>query len=187
MAASLTITFDEKRHQQMLQQKQNVRTHKRTASGHSVNTTNNSPNSGSTSTPRTIFFGTLGPFPLPEEQAAPAKKQKIASQCVTAVTPKAIPAKPQPANSQVRPKTWSPGPSPKQRRSRASAKPAYLAPLKENRFFPLSYMKEEKPISDLTPRSIQHHPACSYRPKIKSYITKPPQAPAKACNPAVRP
>ena len=96
-------------------------------------------------------------------------------------------AKPQPTSSPVYPKTWSPRPSPKQRRSRASTKPAYLAPLKENQFYPLSYMKEERPISNLTPKSTQQEPACSYKPKIKSCITRPLQSPAKAYKPAVRP
>ena len=35
----------------------------------------NSLNIGSTSTPRTIVFGSLGPFPLPVEETAHAKKQ----------------------------------------------------------------------------------------------------------------
>ncbi|XXG47491.1 hypothetical protein AAC387_Pa02g2129 [Persea americana] len=154
MAASLTITFDENKYQVMLQEKQNKRTHKHPASCRSVTYLGNSQNTGSTSTPRTIVFGSLGPFPFPVEEPAPAKKQKTAPDHVTAMTPKAItknpkargnPTKPRPARNQVCPKTWSPRPSPKQRRSRTSTKPAFLAPLKENRFYPLSYMKEEKP------------------------------------------
>ncbi|KAJ8627515.1 hypothetical protein MRB53_020822 [Persea americana] len=85
MAAKLTITFDEDKYEVMLQEK-------------------------STSTPRTIVFWSLGPFPLPVEENAPAKKQKTALERVTAMTPRAItkkleacgnPTKPQPARNQT--------------------------------------------------------------------------------------
>ncbi|MCE8502537.1 hypothetical protein KAJ99_09810, partial [Latilactobacillus sakei] len=195
MAASLTITFDENKYQLFLKENQTKRTYKRPASCRSITSLGNSQNTGSTSTPRTIVFGSLGPFPLPAEETAPAKKQKTASGRVAAPTPKATtkkpeargnPTKPQPARNQVCSKTWSPRPSPKQRRSQKSAKPAYLAPLKENRFYPLAYMKEERPTLHQT-KTTQHEPACSYKPKIKSCIVRPPQEPAKACTPAVRP
>ena len=191
MVASLTVIFDENRYQLMLQEKQNKRTHKRPASYRSITSLGNSQNTGSTSTPWTIVFGSLGPFPLPVEETAPAKKQKTAPEHVTAVTPRAItkkpeaygnPTKPQPVRNQVCPKTWSPRPSPKQRRSRTSTKPAYLVPLKENRFYPLSYMKEEKPTLRQTTKSTQHEPACSYKPKFKSCITRPRQEPARVCS-----
>ena len=122
MVTSLTITFDENKHQQMLQQKQSTGTYKRPISCRSVTTLGNSLKSGSTSTPRTIVFGTLGPFPLPEEETALAKKQKLASQRVTTVTPRATTqkpeahgslAKPRPIANQVHTKTWSSRPSPK--------------------------------------------------------------------------
>ncbi|XXG88403.1 hypothetical protein AAC387_Pa12g0614 [Persea americana] len=154
MAASLTITFDENKYQLMLQEKQSKRTYKRPASCRSFTSLGNSQIIGSTSTPRTIVFGSLGPFPLPVDETVPAKKQKTTSERVAASTPKAVtkkpeargnPAKPQPAKNQVCHKTWWPRPSPKQRRSRTSAKPAYLAPLKENRFYLLTYMKGKKP------------------------------------------
>ena len=117
MAASLTITFDENKYQVMLQEKQSKRTFKRPASCQSVTSLNKSQNTGSTSTPRTIVFGSLGPFPLPAEETVPAKKQKTAPQCVTTPTPKAVtkkpeargnPTTPQPTKNQVCPKTWSP-------------------------------------------------------------------------------
>ncbi|XXG40570.1 hypothetical protein AAC387_Pa01g1252 [Persea americana] len=154
MAASLTITFDENRYQVMLQERQSMGTFKRPASCRSITSLGNSQNIGSTSTPRTIVFGSLGPFPLPTEETMLAKKQKTAPQRVTTPTPKAVtqkleargnPMKPQPTKNQVCPKTWSPRSSPKQRRSQTSSKPAYLAPLKENWFYPLAYIKGEKP------------------------------------------
>ncbi|XXG68912.1 hypothetical protein AAC387_Pa06g1898 [Persea americana] len=154
MAASLTITFDENKGQVMLQEKQSKCTFKRPVSCRSVTTLDNSQNTESTSTPRTIVFGSLGPFPLPVEETAPTKKQKTAPQRVVAPTPKAVtrkpeargnPVKPQPTKNQVYPKTWSPRSSPKQRRSRTFVEPAYLAPLKENQFYPLAYIKGEKP------------------------------------------
>ena len=196
MAASLTITFDENKYQVMLQEKQRKRTFKHPASCRSVTSLGNSQNTRSTSTPRTIVFGSLGPFPLPVEETTLAKKKKTAPQRVAAPTPKAVtkkpeargnPMRPQPTKSQVSPKTWSPRSSPKQRRSRTSAKPAYLAPLKENRFYPLVYIKGEKPTLHRTTKPTQHKPACSYKPKIKSCITRPRQEPAKACSPATRP
>ena len=154
MVASLTITFNENKYQVMLQEKQSKRTYKRPASCRSITSLDNSQNIGSTSTPRTIVFGSLGPFPLPVEETTSAKKQRTAPQRVVAPTPKAVakkpeargnPTKPQPTKNQVCPKTWSPRSSPKQRRSWAFAKPPYLAPLKENRFYPLVYIKGEKP------------------------------------------
>ncbi|XXG79936.1 hypothetical protein AAC387_Pa09g0899 [Persea americana] len=90
----------------------------------------------------------------PQKRRCLLRKQKTAPQCVVAPTPKAVakkpeprgnPTRPQPTKNQVYPKTWSPRFSPKQRRSWASAKPAYLAPLKENRFYPLAYITGEKP------------------------------------------
>ena len=152
MAASLTITFDENKYQLMLQEKQNKSAPKRLVSCRSVISSSQEQNTGSTSTPRSIVFGSLGPFPLPAEETTPAKKQRTAHERVIAVTPRATakkpevrgnPTRPQPAKNQVCPKTWSPRPSPRQRRSQKSAKPAYLAPLKENQFYPLSHMKEE--------------------------------------------
>ena len=146
MAASLTITFDQNKYQVMLQEKQSKGTFKRPVSCRSITSLGNSQNTGSTSTPRTI----VGPFPLPAEEMVPAKKQKAAPQRVATPTPKAItkkpeargnPMRPQPTKNQVYPKIWSPRSSPKQRRSRTSAKPAYLAPLKENWFYPLAYIK----------------------------------------------
>ncbi|XXG47547.1 hypothetical protein AAC387_Pa02g2175 [Persea americana] len=196
MATSLTITFDENKYQVMLQEKQSKGTFKRLACCRSVTSLSNSQNTGSTSTPRTIVFGSLGPFPLPVEETVPAKKQKTAPQRVAAPTPKAVtkkpeardnPTKPQPAKNQVCPKTWSPRSSPKQRRSQTSAKPAYLAPLKENRFYPLAYIKGEKPTLHRTTKTTQHEPACSYKPKIKSCITRPRQEFARACSPTTRP
>ena len=82
MAASLTITFDENKYQVMLQEKQSKGTFKRPASCRSITSLGNSQNTGSTSTPRTIVFGSLGPFPLPAEETVPAKKQKTAPQRV---------------------------------------------------------------------------------------------------------
>ncbi|XXG62957.1 hypothetical protein AAC387_Pa05g1240 [Persea americana] len=73
MAASLTITFDENKYQVMLQEKQSQRTFKCPTSCRSVTSLGNSQNTGSTSTPRTIVFGSLGSFPLPVEETAPAK------------------------------------------------------------------------------------------------------------------
>ncbi|XXG59326.1 hypothetical protein AAC387_Pa04g1430 [Persea americana] len=154
MAASLTITFDENKYQVMLQEKKSKGTFKRPVSCQSITSLGYSQNTGPTSTPRTIVFGSLGPFPLPAEKTVPVKKQKTAPQRVSTPTPKAVtkkpkargnPMKPQPTKNQVYPKTWSPRSSPKQRRPRTSAKPAYLAPLKENRFYPLAYIKGEKP------------------------------------------
>jgi len=122
MAASLTITFDENKYQVMLQEKQSKGTFKRPVSCRSITSLGNSQNTGSTSTPRTIVFGSLGPFPLPVEETAPAKKQKTAPQRVAAPTPKAVtkkpeargnPMRPQPTKNQVYPKTWSPQSSPK--------------------------------------------------------------------------
>ena len=141
-------------------------------------------------------FGTLGPFPLLVKETAPAKKQKTASGRVTALTPKPTTKKPkacgtptklQPTRSQVYPKTRSPKPSPKQRRFQASIRLAYLAPLKENRFYPLAYTKEDRPAFRQTMKSTQHEPACSYNPKIKLCITRPLEEPAKACTPSVHP
>ncbi|WP_440998366.1 hypothetical protein, partial [Cysteiniphilum litorale] len=129
MAASLTITFDENKYQLMLQEKQNKSAPKRLVSCRSVTSSGQEQNTGSTSTPRSIVFGSLGPFPLPTEETATAKKQKTASGHVTTPTPKATnkkpeargnPTKPQPARNQVCSKTWSPRPSPKQRRSQKS-------------------------------------------------------------------
>ena len=78
MAASLTITFDDNKYQVMLQEKQSKRTFKRPTSCRCVTSLGNSQNTGSTSTPRTIVFGSLGPFPLPVEETVPAEKQKTA-------------------------------------------------------------------------------------------------------------
>ena len=180
----------------MLQEKQSKGTFKRPASCRSVTSLGNSQNTGSTSTPQTIVFGSLGPFPLPAEETLSAKKQKTAPQRVVASTPQAVtkkpeardnPMRPQAKKNQVCPKTWSPRSSPKQRRSRTSAKPAYLAPLKENRLYPLAYIKGEKPTLHRATKTTQHEPACSYKPKIKSCITKPRQEPARACSPTTRP
>ena len=120
MAASLTNTFDENKYQVMLQEKQNKRTHKHPASCRSVTSLGNSQNTGSTSTPRTIVLGSLGPFSLHVEEIVLAKKQNIAPECVTALIPKVVIQKPEvcgnPVKSQpnrVCPKTWSPRPSPK--------------------------------------------------------------------------
>ncbi|XXG77090.1 hypothetical protein AAC387_Pa08g1319 [Persea americana] len=121
MAASLTITFNENKYQLMLQEKQNKHTFKRPASCRSVTSLGNSQNTGSTSTPRTIVFG-----------------------------------------------------------SQTSAKPAYLGPFTENQFYPLAYIKGEKPTLHRTTKTTQHEPTCSYKPKIKSCITRPRQEPAKA-------
>ncbi|KAJ8630244.1 hypothetical protein MRB53_023567 [Persea americana] len=174
MVASLTITFDENKYQLILQEKQSKRTCKRPASCRSVVSLGNSQKTGLTSTPQTIIFGSLGPFPLPVGESTSAKRQKTAPERVTAPTPKAVikkpealgnPAKPQPAKNQVCPKTWSPRPSPKQRRSQTSARPAYLAPLKENRVYPPTYMKEEKPTLHQIGKTTQHEPACSYKHK----------------------
>ncbi|XXG76862.1 hypothetical protein AAC387_Pa08g1135 [Persea americana] len=110
----------------MLQERQSKRTCKRPASCRNITSFSNSQNTRSTSTPRTIVFGSLGPCPLPVDETALAKKQKTAPKCVTAPTPKPVikkleargnPTKPQPARNQVQPKTWSPRPSPKQIRS----------------------------------------------------------------------
>ena len=156
-------------------------THKHPASYRSVSSLGNSQNTGSTSTSRTIIFGSLGPFPLPIKETKPTKKQKLAPERVTTMTPWATIKKPeacgnltnpQPTRNSVYPKTWSPRPSPKQSRSQASTKPAYMAPLKENRFYPLTYMKVERPTLRQTTKATQHEPACSYKPKIKSCITK---------------
>ena len=103
MAASLTITFDENKYQVMLQEKQSKRTFKRPTSCRSVTSLGNSQNTGSTSTPRTIVFGSLGPFPLPVEETAPAKKQKTAPQRVAAPTPKAVTKKPEARGNPARP------------------------------------------------------------------------------------
>ncbi|KAJ8619842.1 hypothetical protein MRB53_028371 [Persea americana] len=84
MAASLTITFDENKYQVMLQEKQSKRTFKCPASCRSVTSLGNSQNTEPTSTPRTVVFGSLGPFPLPVEKTARAKKQKTAPQNVAA-------------------------------------------------------------------------------------------------------
>ncbi|XXG47516.1 hypothetical protein AAC387_Pa02g2151 [Persea americana] len=182
MVASLTITFDENKYQVILQEKQSKGTFKRPASCRSITSLGNSQNTGSTSTPRTIVFGSLGPFPLPAEETVPAKKQKTAPQRVATPTPKAVakkpeargnPMSPQPTKNQICPKTWSPRSSPKQRRSRTSAKPAYLAPLKENWFYPFAYINGEKPTLHRTTKTTQHKPVCSYKPKIKSCITRP--------------
>ncbi|XXG54657.1 hypothetical protein AAC387_Pa03g2478 [Persea americana] len=196
MATSLTITFEENKYQLTLQEKQSKCTYKRPASCQSVTSLGNSQNTGSTSTPQAIIFGSLGPFPLPVEETLPAKKQKTAPECVAAPTPNAVtkkpeargnPAKPQPAENQVCLKTWSPRSSPKQRRSRTSAKPAYQAPLKENRFYPLVYIKGEKPTLHQTTKPTQHEPTCSYKPKIKLCITRPRQEPARACSLVTQP
>ena len=103
MAASLTITFDENKYQVMLQEKQNKGTFKRPASCRSVTSLGNSQNIGSTSTPQTIVFGSLGPFPLPAEETVPAKKQKTAPQRVAASTPKAVTKKPEARGNPTRP------------------------------------------------------------------------------------
>ena len=103
MAASLTITFDENKYQVMLQEKQSKRTFKCPASCRSVTSLGNSQNTGSTSTPRTIVFGSLGPFPLPAEETVPAKKQKTAPQRVTTPTPKAVTKKPEARGNPMRP------------------------------------------------------------------------------------
>ena len=58
----------------MLQEKQNMHTHKRPASCRSVISLDNSLNSESTSTPRTIVFRSLGPIQLPVEETTPIKK-----------------------------------------------------------------------------------------------------------------
>ncbi|XXG42234.1 hypothetical protein AAC387_Pa01g2558 [Persea americana] len=194
MAASLT--FDESKYQLMLQEKQSKRTYKCPASCRSVTPLGNSQNTVSTSTPRTIVFRSQGLFPLPVDEIALAKKQKTAPERVAAPTPKAVtkkpeargnPVKPQLAKNQVCPKTWSPRPFSKQRRSRTSVKPAYLAPLKENQLYPLTYTKGEKPTLRRTAKTTQHEPAYSYKPKIKSCITRPRQEPARACSPVTRP
>ncbi|XXG68829.1 hypothetical protein AAC387_Pa06g1834 [Persea americana] len=103
MAASLTITFDENKYQVMPQEKQSKRTFKRPASCRSVTSLGNSQNTGSTSTPRTIIFGSLGPFRLPAEETVPAKKQKTAPQRVAAPTPKAVTKKPEACGSPAKP------------------------------------------------------------------------------------
>ena len=95
MAASLTITFNENKYQVMLQEKQSKGTFKRPTSCRSITSLGNSQNTGSTSTPRTIVFGSMGPFLLPVEETAPAKKQKTAPQRVAAPTPKAVAKKPE--------------------------------------------------------------------------------------------
>ena len=66
----------------------------RLVSCRSVISLDNSQNTRSTSTPRTIVFGSLGPFPLPVEEIASAKKQKTAFGHVAAPTPKATIKKP---------------------------------------------------------------------------------------------
>ena len=103
MAASLTITFDENKYQVMLQEKQSKGTFKRPASCRSITSLGNSQNTGSTSTPRTIFFGSLGPFPLPVEETAPAKTQKTTPQRVAAPTPKAVTKKPKACGNPTKP------------------------------------------------------------------------------------
>ncbi|XXG62721.1 hypothetical protein AAC387_Pa05g1034 [Persea americana] len=103
IAASLTVTFDENKYQVMLQEKQSKRTFKRPASCRSVTSLGNSQNTGLTSTPPTIVFGSLGPFPLPVEETAPAKKQKTAPQRVSAQTPKAVTKKPEARGNPSRP------------------------------------------------------------------------------------
>ncbi|XXG85641.1 hypothetical protein AAC387_Pa11g0684 [Persea americana] len=110
MAALLTITFDENKYQVMLQEKQSKLTFKRPASYRSVTSLGNSQNTGSTSTPRTIVFGSLGPFPLPIEETVPTKKQKTAPQRVAASTPKAVTKKPEARGNPTRPQpTKKPG------------------------------------------------------------------------------
>ncbi|XXG53372.1 hypothetical protein AAC387_Pa03g1470 [Persea americana] len=155
MAASLTITFDKNKYQVMLQEKQSKHTFKRPASCRSVNSLSNSQNTGSTSTPRIIVFGSLGPFPLPVEETAPAKKQKTAPEPVTAPTPKAVTKKPEARGNAAKPQP--------------AKKPG------------------EKPTLHRTTKPTQHEPACSYKPKIKSCITRPRQEPARACSLATRP
>ena len=91
MAASLTITFDENKYQVMLQEKQSKGTFKRPVSCRSITSLGNSQNTGSTSTPRTIVFGSLGPFPLPAEETVPAKKQKTAPQRAVSYTHLTLP------------------------------------------------------------------------------------------------
>ena len=54
-------------------------------------------------------------------------------------------------------------------------------------FYPLAYIKGEKPTLHRTTKTTQHESACSYKPKIKSCITRPLQEPAKACTSRVRP
>ncbi|XXG46913.1 hypothetical protein AAC387_Pa02g1642 [Persea americana] len=103
MAASLTITFDENKYQVMLQEKQSKRTFKHPTSCLSITSLDNSQNTGPTSTPRTIVFGSLGPFPLPVEETAPAKKQKTAPQRVAAPTPKAVTRKPEARGNLAKP------------------------------------------------------------------------------------
>ncbi|XXG59309.1 hypothetical protein AAC387_Pa04g1415 [Persea americana] len=144
-----------------------------------------SPRSSAPWSPATLEVRVAG-FPpkqdRPQRVAAPTPKALIKK-------PKArgSPAKPQPAKNQVCPKTWSPRSSPKQRRSRTSVKLAYLAPLKENQFYPLAYIKGEKPTLHRTTKPTQHELACSYKPKIKSCITRPRQEPARACSLTTRP
>ncbi|KAJ8624526.1 hypothetical protein MRB53_033056 [Persea americana] len=103
MVASLTITFDENKYQVMLQEKQSKRTYKRPASCRSIISLGNSQNTGLTSTPRTIFFGSLGPFPLPVEETTPTKKQKTAPERVAAPTPKAVTKKPEARGNPAKP------------------------------------------------------------------------------------
>ena len=103
MVASFTTTFDENKYQVMLQEKQSKGTFKRPASCWSITSLGNSQNTGSTSTPRTIVFGSLGPFPLPVEETAPAKKQKTALQSVDAPTPKAVAKKPEARGNPTKP------------------------------------------------------------------------------------
>ena len=83
--------------------------------------------------------------------------------------------------------TWSPRPSPKQRRSQASTKLAYLAPLKKNQFYPFSYMKEDRPAFRKRKKNqLSINRLARTSPKIKSCITRPLQEPAKAYTPSVR-
>ena len=103
MAASLTITFDENNYQVMLQEKQSKRTFKRPTSCRSVTSLGNCQNTGSTFTPRTIVFGSLGPFPLPIEETTPAKKHKTTPQRVAAPTPKAVTRKPEARGNPAKP------------------------------------------------------------------------------------
>ena len=63
----------ENKYQLMLQEKQSKRTYKHPANCRSVTSLAKS-HTGSTSTPRTIVFGSLGPFPLHVEEVTPAKK-----------------------------------------------------------------------------------------------------------------
>ena len=101
--------------------------------------------------------------------------------------PATLSSKLQPTRNHVYPKTWSLKPSPKQRMFKTSIGQAYLARLKEIMFHPFAYMKEERPTFHLTTKSTQHEPACSYKPKVRSCITRPLQKPAKFYTHSVRP